>query len=65
MPWVFRSIRDFCHMLVITPGPTEPACLDPYVEELFQDFKRYGPLGMPDHIRVSMHLLALELNWEI
>lgn len=47
VPWVFKSIRDFCHMLVIIPGPAEPACLDPYVEELFQDFKRYGPEGMP------------------
>lgn len=47
VPWVFRSIRDFCHMLVIIPGPDEPKCLDPYVEELFQDFKKYGPSGEP------------------
>ena len=45
MPFVFRSIRDFCHLVVIIPGPDEPKCLDPYVEELFQDFKKYGPSG--------------------
>ena len=53
MPWVFRSIRDFCHLIVIVPGPDEPACLDPYVEELFDDFRKYGPEGEALAFRVA------------
>ena len=45
VPWVFRSIRDFCHLIVIIPGPDEPSCLDPYMEELFTDSQKYGPAG--------------------
>ena len=45
LPYVFRSNRNFCHLLVIIPGPTEPANVEPYVEELFQDFKQHGPSG--------------------
>ena len=56
IPHVFRSIRDFCHLLVIIPGPDEPASLDPYVEELFQDFKKYGPSGA---LRMLLHLFTV------
>ncbi len=46
LPYVFRSNRDFCHLLVIIPGPKEPKSVDPYVDELLRDFKKYGPSGM-------------------
>ena len=47
VPHVFRSIRDFYHLRVIIPGPDEPKSIDPYVDELFQDLKKYGPSGVP------------------
>ena len=45
MPYVFRSNREFCHLIVIIPGPGEPKSVDPYVEELFKDFQKFGPSG--------------------
>ncbi|KAK9918436.1 hypothetical protein WJX75_004081 [Coccomyxa subellipsoidea] len=54
VPHVFRSIRDFCHLLVIIPGPDEPKSIDPYADEMFQDFKKYGPSG--EGLEVVEHL---------
>jgi hypothetical protein len=45
MPLSQLNRRRFCHVVGIIPGPKEPVKLDPYLENLVQEFKQYGPTG--------------------
>ncbi len=45
IPWVWRSRREFTHMVVIIPGPKEPESMAPYMQELLTDLSTYGPSG--------------------
>jgi hypothetical protein len=43
MPLQAKNKRQFCHPLLVIPGPKEPTNLEPYLEKLLLAFERYGP----------------------
>lgn len=47
MPLSHLNRRRFCHVVGIIVGPQEPSNVDPYVEDLLEEFIKYGPQGRP------------------
>lgn len=45
MPLSHLNRRRFFHVVGIIPGPKEPSNLDPYLENLVEEFQQYGPSG--------------------
>lgn len=59
MPLSQLNRRRFCHVVGIIPGPKEPVNIDPYLEDLLQDFNNYGPAGESQSVVASAMLLAV------
>lgn len=57
MPHSHRSKLAFTHIIVIIPGPSEPACMDGYLENVIEAFKQFAPgqggLDVTEHARVG------------
>jgi hypothetical protein len=45
MPLSHLNRRRFCHVVGIIPGPSEPDNVEPYVQDLLEEFIRFGPAG--------------------
>ena len=54
MPLSQLNRRRFCHIVGIIPGPKEPVKIDPYLENLLEEFKQYGPAGEYGHEAVGI-----------
>lgn len=54
IPHAHRKLA-FTHILVVIPGPSEPACMDPYLENTLDAFKAFAPaqggLSVVEHVR--------------
>jgi hypothetical protein len=45
MPLSQLNRRRFSHVVGIIPGPTEPGNIGPFLEDMLEEFKLYGPKG--------------------
>jgi hypothetical protein len=59
MPLSQLNQRRFCHVVGIIPRPKEPVNVDPYLEDLLQEFNDYGPTGELQPVVASAPLLAV------
>ena len=59
MPLSHLNRRRFSHVVGIIPGPSEPSNIDPYLEPLLDDFKKYGPQGKHQHVCMLLGVLVL------
>jgi hypothetical protein len=59
MPLSHLNRRRFSHVVGIIPGPSEPSKIDPYLEPLLDDFKKYGPQGKHHSVCMLLGVLVL------